>query len=161
MSGGRSTFNQNDGGVVLHNLTMNQLQSMMSLNFTSNLQSNGKYTGTAYYLPQSFINNTLAAFNISGTLDPNAAYIGPCNTAGQLCDRLFLYGPMVHQVGHQPREAHADQGASEPRIPRAGAERLQPPEHHDPERRQWQRHHSPPHRDFVVLRSNDFLVRGS
>jgi hypothetical protein len=96
-SNGRATFNQNDGGVVLHNLTMNQLQSMMGMSFTSNLQSNGKYTGTAYYLPQSFINNTLAAFNISGTLDPNAPYIAPCNTAGQLCDRLFLYGPWFNK----------------------------------------------------------------
>ena len=95
ITSGRDTFNQNDGGVVLHNITTSQMQSMMGLNFTSAIQANGVATGTAYYLPQSFIQNTLAAFNISGTLDPNAPYIGPCLTAGQICDHIFLYGPWL------------------------------------------------------------------
>src|SRR5581483_3686360 len=58
---GRATFNQNDGGVVLHNITASQLQSEMKLNFTSQINANGTATGTAYYLPQSFVQNTLAA----------------------------------------------------------------------------------------------------
>ena len=90
---GRDTFNQNDGGVVLHNMTTKQLQNMMGLNFTSQVNSSGVATGTAYYLPQSLVQNTLAAFNISGTFNPNAPYIGPCDTAGQICDQVFLYGP--------------------------------------------------------------------
>ena len=92
---GRNTFNQNDGGVVLHNLTAGQLQNLMGLNFTSQINSNGVATGTAYYLPQSLIQNTLAAFNISGTFNPNAPYIGPCNSAGQICDHVFLWGPWL------------------------------------------------------------------
>jgi Carboxypeptidase regulatory-like domain/TonB dependent receptor/TonB-dependent Receptor Plug Domain len=94
-SSGRTTFNQNDSGVVLHNITTGQLQSQMGLNFTSQVNSNGAVTGTAYYLPQTFVKNTLAAFNISGTLDPNAPYLGPCDQAGQLCDRIFIWGPWL------------------------------------------------------------------
>jgi hypothetical protein len=48
---GRATFNQNDGGVVLHNLTASQLQDMMNVNHTSQINSNGSVTGTVYYLP--------------------------------------------------------------------------------------------------------------
>jgi len=92
---GRATFNQNDSGVVLHNITTKQLQEQMALNFTSQINSNGTVTGTAYYLPQAFVKNTLAAFNISGTLDPSAPYLGPCDQAGQLCDRVFIWGPWL------------------------------------------------------------------
>lgn len=92
---GRDTFNQSDGGVVLHNITAAQLQNQMGLNFTSQINASGVATGTAYYLPQSMIQNTLAAFNLSGTLNPNAPYIGPCNTAGQICDHVFLWGPWI------------------------------------------------------------------
>jgi len=92
---GRLSFNQNDGGVVLHNITTGQLQSQMGLNYTSQINSNGSVTGTAYYLPQAFVKNTLAAFNISGTLDPNAPYLGPCDQAGQVCDHVFIWGPWL------------------------------------------------------------------
>jgi hypothetical protein len=92
---GRTTFNQNDSGVVLHNITTAQLQSLMDLNHTSQINPNGSVTGTVYYLPQSFVKNTLAAFNIAGTLDPSAPYLGPCDTAGQLCDRIFIWGPWL------------------------------------------------------------------
>ncbi|HUA63722.1 MAG TPA: TonB-dependent receptor [Verrucomicrobiae bacterium] len=94
-SNGRDTFNQNDGGVVLHNMTAKDLQNDLGLNFTSQVSANGVATGTAYYLPQSLIQNTLAAFAISGTLNPNAPYIGPCNTAGQICNQVFLWGPWL------------------------------------------------------------------
>ncbi len=93
ITSGRDTFNQNDGGVVLYNMTAKQLQNDVGLNFTSAIQANGVATGTAYYLPQSLIQNTLAAFNISGTFNPSAPYIGPCNAAGQICDHVFLWGP--------------------------------------------------------------------
>jgi hypothetical protein len=53
-------------------------------------------TGTVYYLPQSLIQNTLAAFKLgTGTLNPNAPYIGPATTAGQFGDRIWLYGPWL------------------------------------------------------------------
>jgi Carboxypeptidase regulatory-like domain/TonB dependent receptor len=95
ITSGRDTFNQNDGGVVLHNMTAKQLQQDVGLNFTSAIQANGVSTGTAYYLPQSLLQNTLAAFAISGTLNPSAPYIGPCTTAGQICNQVFLWGPWL------------------------------------------------------------------
>jgi len=90
LNSGRLTFNfvnsTSDSGVVLHNLTTSQLQSMMSINKLGN--------GIVEYLPQSLINNTLAAFQlIPQTLDPNAPYIGPANTPGQFGNQVFLYGP--------------------------------------------------------------------
>ena len=69
--------------MVLHNITAKQLQNMMGIYKTSNVSSNGAVTGTVWYLPQSIVQNTLAAFQLSGTLDPNAPYIGPAQTAGQ------------------------------------------------------------------------------
>jgi hypothetical protein len=95
ITSGRDTFNQNDGGVTLYNMTAKQLQNDVGLNFTSAIQANGTATGTAYYLPQSLIQNTLAAFGISGTLNPSAPYIGPCNAAGQICNQVFLWGPWL------------------------------------------------------------------
>jgi hypothetical protein len=95
ITSGRSTFNQNDGGVVLNNITAKQLQNQMGLNFTSAIQANGVATGTAYYLPQSLIQNTLAAAGISGTFNPSAPYIAPCTAAGQICNQVFLYGPWL------------------------------------------------------------------
>jgi hypothetical protein len=92
---GRDTFNQNDGGVVLHNLTQSQLQSQMGLNFTSQINASGTAVGTAYFLPQTLIQNTLAAAGISGTFNPSAPYIGQCNSAGQICDQVFLWGPWL------------------------------------------------------------------
>jgi len=92
---GRLTFNQNDGGVVLHNLTQSQLQSQMGLNFTSQINASGTAVGTAYFLPQTLIQNTLAAAGISGTFNPSAPYIGQCNSAGQICDQVFLWGPWL------------------------------------------------------------------
>ena len=55
LTSGRATFNQNDGGVVLHNITTSQLQSMMSLYKTSQVNASGAATGTVWYLPQSFV----------------------------------------------------------------------------------------------------------
>jgi hypothetical protein len=83
---GRQTFNTNDAGVVLHNLTTNQLQSMMSIQKLGN--------GIVNDLPQSLITNSLAAFQLVPTaLDPNAPYVGPANTPGQFGNQIFLYGP--------------------------------------------------------------------
>jgi len=94
--GGRGTFNPGDNGVVLHNLTTDQLQSMISIRKTSNFTSSGVPFGLVYYLPQSLIDNTLAAFQLNTkTLDPNAPYIGPPTTAGQYGDQVILYGPWL------------------------------------------------------------------
>ncbi len=83
---GRTTFNTTDGGVVLHNITTSQLQSLMSVSKQGN--------GIVEYLPQSLITNTLAAFQlIPQAVDTSAPYIGPANTAGQFGNQIFLYGP--------------------------------------------------------------------
>jgi hypothetical protein len=93
LASGRYGMNQNDPGVVLHNITASQLQSMMSITKTTG--SNG--TGIVYYLPQSLINNSNAAFGINGqttaNLNPNAPYIGPQLTPGQFGYEIFLWGP--------------------------------------------------------------------
>ncbi len=95
LTSGRLTFDQNDSGVVLHNITAKQLQGDMSINKITN--SAGQ--GVVLYLPQSLIDNSLLAFgnspafNKTATFDPNAPYVGPPTTPGQLGDRVFLYGP--------------------------------------------------------------------
>ncbi len=89
---GLATFNQvtSNSGVVLHNMTSSDLQKMVNIRKTTG--SDGK--GIVYFLPQSLINNSLAAFNTGGftpaQLDPNAPYIGPA-AAGQLGWRGYLY----------------------------------------------------------------------
>jgi hypothetical protein len=95
LQSGRLTVNGNDSGVVLHNITASQLQSEVGIYKTSNVSSNGAVTGTVWYLPQALVQNTLAAFALGGTLDPNAPYIGPAQTAGQEGDRIFIYGPWI------------------------------------------------------------------
>jgi hypothetical protein len=106
----RLTFNfvstTADNGVVLHNLTTSQLQSMMSINKLGN--------GIVEYLPQSLINNTLAAFQlISQPLDPTQPYIGPALTPGQFGNQVFLYGPWLQKwdislVKHTKIREHQD-----------------------------------------------------
>jgi hypothetical protein len=90
LTSARQTFNQNDAGVVLHNLTTGQLQSMMQIRKVTN--ANG--VGAVYFLPQSLVNNSLAAFQIgAGVLDSAQPYVGPPTAPGQLGYRVFLYGP--------------------------------------------------------------------
>ncbi len=93
LTSGRATFNQNESGVVLYNMTMGQLQDQMQIRKTTNASGNG----IVYYLPQALIDKPLAAFELGGktlaNLDKNQPYIGPPTTPGQLGSRLFLYGP--------------------------------------------------------------------
>jgi hypothetical protein len=95
---GRGTTNQNDAGIILHNLTASQLQSMMQIRkVTLPATASSGPIGAVFYLPQSIIDNTNAAFELNGktlaNLDPNAPYIGPADQSGQLGMRAFLYGP--------------------------------------------------------------------
>jgi hypothetical protein len=94
LTSGRMTYDQNDSGVVLHNITVSQLQSDMQINKTTNSQGQG----AVFYLPTSLINNSLLAFGNAPitpgfTFDASQPYIGPPTTPGQLGDRVFLYGP--------------------------------------------------------------------
>lgn len=86
-SGGRATYNQNDAGVILRNITQKQLQDLVKIRKTP--------SGVVYWLPQNIIDNTISAFtNLNGIAnDPTAPYIGPPNEAGTLGERLVLFGP--------------------------------------------------------------------
>jgi carboxypeptidase family protein len=98
----RQTFNaasgqssSADSGVVLYNIDGRQLQEMVSIRKQpiSNLTQNT----IVYWLPQSIIDNSMAAFEVGGKtlrdLDPTKPYIGPPTTPGVLGQRVFLYGP--------------------------------------------------------------------
>jgi len=98
LTGGRFTFNQNintlDNGVVLQNITTKQLQSLVKIR---------KDPGNlVYWLPQTIIDNTLAAFEAGGKtladLKPGEPYIGPPTTPGKLGARIFLYGPWQKRI---------------------------------------------------------------
>jgi Carboxypeptidase regulatory-like domain len=91
---GRQTFNNRDAGVVLVNMTQKQLQDMVKIRKTSVCNATtGVCQGVVTWLPQEVINNTLAAFELGGTLDPTKPYIGPPTTPGQLGANVFIYGP--------------------------------------------------------------------
>jgi hypothetical protein len=95
---GFGSFNGNSStsGVVLHNATMADIQSMVNLRKTSSITSAGQAQGVVYYLPQSLIDNTLAAFQQGGktlaNLDPSKPYFGPA-PVGQLGFRDYVYIP--------------------------------------------------------------------
>ncbi|MEP7343221.1 MAG: hypothetical protein ABI977_36180, partial [Acidobacteriota bacterium] len=95
---GRLTFNNRDGGVVLYNMTQQQLQDMVKIRKTSVCNATtGACQGVVYWLPQEVIDNTLAAFEVGGktlaNLDSSKPYIGPPTTAGQMGANLFVFGP--------------------------------------------------------------------
>lgn len=92
LTGGRMTFNQFDAGVVLHNLTPRQLQDMVRIRKETTCDGSG-CRGVVFYLPDSLIRNTLAAFDLGGQLDPNAPYIGPPTEPGRLGQRIMFFGP--------------------------------------------------------------------
>lgn len=90
LTSGRALINGNEGGVVLHNITLQQLQNEIGVYKTTG--SNG--VGILYDLPLDIIHNTEAAFNNGGyTLDPNAPYIGPQTAPGQLGYFDYIRGP--------------------------------------------------------------------
>jgi hypothetical protein len=89
---GLGTFNNNSNanGIMLHNMTQADLQNMVNIRKTTG--SDG--VGVVYYLPQSLINNTMAAYNAGGftpsNLDPTQPYISPA-PAGTIGWRGYLY----------------------------------------------------------------------
>jgi hypothetical protein len=98
LASGRLTFNNRESGVVLHNISTKELQKLVKIRKTTVCDDNGaNCRGVVFWLPQNIIDNTLAAFELGGKsladLNPNAPYIGPPTTPGQLGHRIFLYGP--------------------------------------------------------------------
>jgi hypothetical protein len=84
------TFNQNGDGVQLYNMTAGELQKMVNINKTTAAD----LKGIVYYLPQTLIENTQAAFNVGGKtpaqLDTAKPYIGPA-TVGTVGWNGYLY----------------------------------------------------------------------
>ena len=95
VTSGRQTFNAADSGIVLRNITRNQLQDLVKIRKTTVCDPNCH--GVVYYLPQDLIDNTLAAFEQGGktlaNLDPTKPYIGAPTAPGELGSILYLYGP--------------------------------------------------------------------
>jgi len=85
-----ATFNGNGSGIVLNNLTSKELQSMVNIRKTTD--ANGR--GVVYYLPDSLIRNTMAAYNTGGLTPANVDATQPSISgapAGQLGWRGYLY----------------------------------------------------------------------
>lgn len=98
LTSGRLTFNNRESGVILYNLTQQQLQDMVKIRKTSICNpTTGVCQGVVYWLPQSLIDNTLAAFEVGGKtladLKPTEPYIGPPTTPGQRGANVYIYGP--------------------------------------------------------------------
>jgi len=111
-----ATYNAAASGVILHNVSLQQIQDMVGIYKTSAINSAGKAQGTVYYLPPptltgqgtintnaltaanntNLITNTMAAFNVGGLtpaqVDPNAPYISPA-PVGQLGGRVSFFLP--------------------------------------------------------------------
>jgi hypothetical protein len=114
---GLGTFNSStNDGVILHNITLSQIQDQIGIYKTSAINAAGKAQGTIFYLPPpaltstgavatgtlnstnntNLITNTMAAYNNGGLtpaqVDPSAPYISPA-PAGQLGGRVYFYLP--------------------------------------------------------------------
>ena len=86
-------MDQADSGVVLQNMTQKQLQSEVSIYKTTPATG----VGQVWFLPQSLITNSKAAFEASGltwaNLNQSAPYIGPQLAPNTFGYRVYLYSP--------------------------------------------------------------------
>lgn len=98
LTSGRQTFNSQDGGFLLRNITRRELQKMIDIRKETVCPATGACRGVVYWLPQSIIDNTLAAFELTGTLKPNEPYLAPANVPGEFGERLFLQGPWQQRI---------------------------------------------------------------
>jgi hypothetical protein len=94
ITSGRATLNSQDSGFLLRNITRRELQKLIKIRKEPN--------GIVYWLPQSLIDNTLAAFEVGGKqlsdLKPNEPYLGPADRPGEFGERLFLQGPWQQRI---------------------------------------------------------------
>lgn len=81
-SGKGGTVNQNDPGVILNGITPKQLQGMLGVRVVGN---------QVVYFPDSLLSGGLGG-------SVNTSFIQPCNTPGQLCQRVFLTGPGFYRA---------------------------------------------------------------
>jgi hypothetical protein len=98
LTSGRGTLNNQDSGIVLNNITTKELQKLIDIRKVTSADGRG----IVYWLPQSIIDNSLAAFEVGGktlaNLDRNAPYLGPPTTPGQFGSRVFLFGPWQQRI---------------------------------------------------------------
>jgi hypothetical protein len=96
---GRAGMNGSEAGVFLQNMTVPQLQNMVQFRKTTG--SNG--IGQVFWLPDSLIANTNAAFETNGlswaNVNLSQPFISPQLTPGQFGYQVFL---------HQPWQYHFD-----------------------------------------------------
>lgn len=97
-TGMNSGLNAQDTGVVLNNITTGELQNLVQIRKIT--ASTG--LGQVMWLPDSFINNSNAAFELNGktwsNLDPNAPYVGPQLTPNKFGYKVFLYNPWQYHL---------------------------------------------------------------
>ena len=95
ITGGRLTVNNLDAGVVLHNITRNQLQDLVKIR--KETVCDPTCHGVVFFLPQDIIDNTQAFYEVNGktlaNLDPTKPYIGGPTQPGEFGSILYLYGP--------------------------------------------------------------------
>lgn len=94
ITSGRATLNTQDSGFILRNITRQQLQDLVKIRKADNR--------IIYWLPQTLIDNTLAAFETGGKtladLKTNEPYLAPANVPGEFGERLFLQGPWQQRI---------------------------------------------------------------
>ncbi|MCX6633139.1 MAG: TonB-dependent receptor, partial [Candidatus Solibacter sp.] len=98
LTSGRQGINTQETGVVLNNITVPELQSMVQIRKIT--ASTG--LGQVMYLPDSFINNSNAAFELNGktwaNLETKAPYVGPQLSPNQFGYRVYLYNPWQYHM---------------------------------------------------------------
>jgi hypothetical protein len=98
LTSGRSGMNTNETGVVLNNITASQLQDMVQIRKTTG--SNG--IGVVNWLPDAFVNNSNAAFELNGKtwadLNTSAPYVGPQLTPNSFGYEVFLRNPWQYHL---------------------------------------------------------------
>jgi hypothetical protein len=94
ITSGRATLNTQDSGFILKNITRRELQKLVEIRKADNR--------IIYWLPQSLIDNTLAAFETGGKtlndLKTSEPYLAPANVPGEFGERLFLQGPWQQRI---------------------------------------------------------------
>jgi len=83
-SGVGGTFNGSDPGLNLVGITASQLQGLLTTNKT-------QAPGAIFYVPQSLLDP-------SGNGRANTSILQPCNTAGALCSKVFVWGPQFFRT---------------------------------------------------------------
>jgi hypothetical protein len=98
LTSGRAGMNGNESGVVLYNMKVPDLQNMMQIRKTTGADG----VGQVYYLPDSLIANTNAAFELNGKswsdLKKDQPYIGPQLDPNQFGHKVFLRNPWQYHL---------------------------------------------------------------